>query len=114
MMSWQETGVKFIHKLWQLLNPNVCQERQHLQDLVEILQEPSLAKVVTDRNRAQVIAAIEHHHLFADESFTDRRIKFFIIATHLHDALLASANLPLERDWSTKIQMSYEETLVEI
>jgi hypothetical protein len=102
MMSWQGTGAKFIHKISQLLNPDVSRERQQLQDVVEILQEPSLAAVIDDRNRAQAIAAIEHHHLFCDESFTDRRIKLFIIATHLHDALMSSATLPLERDWSTK------------
>ncbi len=98
MLSLPETGVTFIRNLAKLFNVNVRQQRQHLQDIVEILQEPILAEIVDDRNRERAIAAIERHHLFEDESFTDRRIKFFIIATHVHDAILSTATLPQERD----------------
>jgi hypothetical protein len=106
MTFLQGAGATFIQNLFDLFNVNVRQQRQHLQDIVEILQEPILAEIVDDRNRERAIAAIEHHHLFADESFTDRRSKFFIIATHVHDALLSTATPPLERDWSTKINFS--------
>jgi hypothetical protein len=105
MMFLKRTGITFIRNLLNLLDTDVRKERQHLEDIVEILQEPTLAEVINDRNREIAISAIEHHHLFADESFTDRRIKFFIIATHVHDALLSSSNLPLERDWSTNLHL---------
>jgi hypothetical protein len=105
MMFLKGIGVTFIHNLIRSVNIDVRKERQHLEDIVEILQEPTLAEVIDDRNRERAITAIEHHHLFADESFTDRRIKFFIIATHVHDALSSSSTLPLERDWSTKINL---------
>jgi hypothetical protein len=110
MMFLQETGATLIRKLSNLLNVNVRQERQHLQDIVEILQEPILAEIVDDRNRERALRAIEHHHLFADESFTDRRIKLFIIATHVHDALLSSPPLILERGWSTQLYLGDRST----
>jgi hypothetical protein len=109
MMFLKRSG-KFIRNLLNLVNADVRKERQHLEDIVDILQEPTLAEVIDDRNRARAIVAIEYHHLFADDSFTDRRIKFFIIATHVHDALLSSSNLPLERDWSTKLHLGDRAT----
>jgi hypothetical protein len=109
MMFLKGAGSTFIRNLLNLVNTDVRKERQHLEDLVEILQEPTLVEVIDDRNRAQVITAIERHHLFTDESFTDRRIKFFIIATHVRDAL-SSSTLPLERNWSTNLHSSDRAT----
>lgn len=110
-MFLKGTGVTFIRNLIRSVNIDVRKERQQLEDIVDILQEPTLAEIIDDRNRDRVITAIEQHHLFADESFTDRRIKFFIIATHVHEALLSSSTLSLERDWSTKIHSSDRLTI---
>ncbi len=89
MMFFKGIGIKLASYAFDIFNGNFRQERQHLQDIVEILQEPTLAAVVNDRNRKQAIELITSHHLFEDNSFDCEKIKFFIIATHVGDKLLA-------------------------
>ncbi len=91
MMFFKGIRIKLASYAFDIVNGNFRQERQHLQDIVEILQEPTLAAVVNDRNRKQAIELITSHHLFEDNSFACEKIKFFIIATHVCDKLLALA-----------------------
>jgi hypothetical protein len=88
-MFFKGIGIKLTSYVLDIFNGNFRQERQHLQDIVDILQEPTLVDAVNDRNRKQAIELITSHHLFKDNSFACEKIKFFIIATHVCDKLLA-------------------------
>jgi hypothetical protein len=58
MMFFKGIIIKLASYFLNIFNGNFRQERQHLQDIVAILQEPTLATVVNDRNRKNAIELI--------------------------------------------------------